>query len=372
MSKVTSIGELSKSTLGSYIKKTSKTATGLATNAMHLHNAARMHDELAKDSGTCSAAQYHDDKSDEYYDHSAKATEKQVKRLKGVDKAVGKLTKESEDEQIDEISASTLHSYSAKAYNQTKRLGPGVFDTDDSAAAKKFIASKRQAGLSVARDKLSPTAKPTKDELHSKLKDLTAKFDPEYQQSDDHTYYTKHHDIASKIADTKRQINTVGQKTTSKETIKAKPSPSVLNKVIDIKKKLAEACLDESVYTSNSPSTNGSRGVKFDVVKNKEKSIGEHINGQAKEHFDVHHDGKHVGTITSYSGYKDTKPAGQRYVTSRKDVRLYSANLNAGEHNSTYPFSGKSIPGGHSETGFKSKNDALASFANFHKSNKNR
>jgi hypothetical protein len=144
------------------------------------------------------------------------------------------------EDQIDEISAGTLHSYSAKAYNQSKRLGPGVFDTDDSAAAKKFIAGKRQAGLSAARDKLSPTAKPTKDELHSQLTDLTSKFDPEYQQSDDHTHYTKHRDIAAKIADTKRQINAVDQKTTSKETIKAKPSSSVLNKVIDIKKKLAK------------------------------------------------------------------------------------------------------------------------------------
>jgi len=74
--------ELSKSTLGSYVKKASKYAAGAATNAMHFQNVsnALSNQNLKK-------------KSDEFRKHSSDATDKQFKRLSGIDKAADRLVK---------------------------------------------------------------------------------------------------------------------------------------------------------------------------------------------------------------------------------------------------------------------------------------
>lgn len=135
---------------------------------------------------------------------------------------------------------------------------------------------------------------------------------------------------------------------------------------------LNEFQLIESSFVSNSLSTGSSNGVEFDVKKNKEKSVGEHLNGQAKEHHDVYHDGKHVGYVDTYSGYADKKSPNSRIVSSRKNVRLWSTTINAGEHIREKSFN--SIPSDrqYSETGMKTKKDALQHLANWHKSNKNK
>ena len=132
-----------------------------------------------------------------------------------------------------------------------------------------------------------------------------------------------------------------------------------------------EYLIQEAAFVSKSPSTGASNGVAFDVSKNKEKSVGEHVNGQAKEHHDVYHNGKHVGYVSTYSGYQDKKPAGGRVVTSRKDVRLWAATLHGGEHTRSErgwnPIPAESP---YTESGFKSKKDALQHLANNHISNK--
>jgi hypothetical protein len=71
------LDELSKDTLGSYAKKAHKSATGLATNAMHHMNTARELNNAGKD-------------ADKFYDYSTDATNKQIKRQKGIDRAVDK------------------------------------------------------------------------------------------------------------------------------------------------------------------------------------------------------------------------------------------------------------------------------------------
>lgn len=131
--------------------------------------------------------------------------------------------------------------------------------------------------------------------------------------------------------------------------------------------------ITEAAFVSNSPSTGASVGVKFEVKKNEEKSQGVHVNGMPKEHHDVYHEGKHIGHVSSYSGYKDKKAAGSRVVSSRKDVKLWSATVHGGEHN-RHGSHWDSTPehSQYSETGFKSKKEALQHVANAHKSNKSR
>ncbi len=125
-------------------------------------------------------------------------------------------------------------------------------------------------------------------------------------------------------------------------------------------------------FISNGPSTVSSRDVKFEVKKNEEKSVGEHANGQPKEHHDVYHEGKHIGSVYSYSGYQDKKAAGSRIVSSRKHVKLWAATVNAGEHN-RYGGHWDSTPENaqYSRTELKSKKAALQHVADAHKSNTN-
>lgn len=131
-----------------------------------------------------------------------------------------------------------------------------------------------------------------------------------------------------------------------------------------------DAKLYEASFVSSSPSTGGSRGVEFDVKKNEEKSVGTHVNGQPKEHHDVYHEGKHVGHVSSYSGYQDKKSAGSRIVSSRKDVKRWAVTVYGGEHNRHGSWYG-SVPENsqYTDTGFKSKKEALQQLANAHKSN---
>jgi hypothetical protein len=107
---------------------------------------------------------------------------------------------------IEELDKSTIQSYQTKARDAVKKLRKrGIFDTDHTAADKAKIANKDK-GLSRASVKIAKAEAPSKEQLQSKLKDLTAKFDPQYQHSDDHSVHTKHAAIHAKIKDIKKQL----------------------------------------------------------------------------------------------------------------------------------------------------------------------
>lgn len=127
------IDELSKKTLGSYVKK----AGGTSLNSAGAHMA---------DYGANS---------------NQKSFKKGINRAKGVMRAADRLTKE-EAEQIDEVSASTLGSYIRKASKDadaSMKKRDDALDNDDGETARKMgrIARKRDKGTSMAMDKLKGT-----------------------------------------------------------------------------------------------------------------------------------------------------------------------------------------------------------------------
>jgi len=125
------LDELSKKTLGSYVKQASYSAA----NSMH---SAATNRQTANDSskhGLVTRAQYHSNETD-------KALNKAQRRLRGVTKATNKLTKEEiEDfiqteayEQLDELSKNTLGSYVKKAANDMGNRGAALAHKQASAA----------------------------------------------------------------------------------------------------------------------------------------------------------------------------------------------------------------------------------------------
>lgn len=125
-----------------------------------------------------------------------------------------------------------------------------------------------------------------------------------------------------------------------------------------------------STFVSDSPSTNCSRGVTFQVKKDKVKSVGEHEGGFPVEHHDVYHEGKRIGSVSSYSSYSDKKAPGARVATSRKSIRSWQANVIAGGHNrDTGRYGGTPISRDFDEMGHKTKAQALQRVADAHKSN---
>lgn len=99
-----SLDELSKATLGSYIKKSSKSAANIATNAMHLKSIANQHADASRSAdmrGDRRQSDDHAEKAGEFKKDSATATNKQMKRLAGVKKATDRLTEESVDPTVE-------------------------------------------------------------------------------------------------------------------------------------------------------------------------------------------------------------------------------------------------------------------------------
>lgn len=138
-------------------------------------------------------------------------------------------------------------------------------------------------------------------------------------------------------------------------------------------KSFKEFLISESTFISDSPSTGASVGVKFNVIKNKEKSVGTHVNGDPVEHHDVFHGEDNVGKVHSYSAYQDKKSAGSRIVTSRKDVKRWMVTVHPGQHNQAGTHWGATPEHSpYTSSGFRSKKDALQHLANSHKSNKSR
>lgn len=91
------LDELSKSTLSSYVKKASKNATALASNAMHHKGVS---DEYSQRYGAAGDGlkKMYAKKAQEFSNYSDNATAAQVRREKGIDKAATKLAKESVEE----------------------------------------------------------------------------------------------------------------------------------------------------------------------------------------------------------------------------------------------------------------------------------
>jgi hypothetical protein len=139
------LDELSKTTLGSYVKKASDSA---AKNSAASSNWAHTSDKARNPRVKAAAAKYSDD------DH---ATSK--KRLAGIGSAVKRLTKE-EQEQIDELSANTMKSYVKGAKSDVaahKDQKSSAMDQGDHKTASDSAAAiaKRQAGMSTAKAKLN-------------------------------------------------------------------------------------------------------------------------------------------------------------------------------------------------------------------------
>jgi hypothetical protein len=123
------IDELSKKTLGSYVKKATGGLEGAANQA---YEAGRRGTEGGKNFATA------------------------VKRVKGVDKAVNKLTKE---ETIAELKTSTLQSYADKAHQQAMDATYDAAHLNRTGEEKlkanaKALASKRAGGVQLAQSKI--------------------------------------------------------------------------------------------------------------------------------------------------------------------------------------------------------------------------
>lgn len=118
-----SLDELSKKTLGSYIKKAAGSSTVNATAAMHGKNReaeARADAEYYRKAKEPENAKRRDAYADVQHKASYNATEKSIKRLKGIDKATDRLTKESED--LEELSKDLLQRYQKAGDKQQRSI----------------------------------------------------------------------------------------------------------------------------------------------------------------------------------------------------------------------------------------------------------
>ena len=169
---VEQVDELSKGTLGSYVKKASQSATD--------HGAEYGKKKADQDSVNRSLNRHGMTSQDKDDAHKAFKTSdsdvrkpemKAVKRLKGINRAVKRLTKE---EQINELSRDTLKSYKKKSKaardnskaQSTYHLGQSADQADrgDTKSSDKYFdhamkhndnAQKRQAGIDLAKKKIA-------------------------------------------------------------------------------------------------------------------------------------------------------------------------------------------------------------------------
>ena len=134
--KESKLQEISRSTMGSYIKKASSDAANKSADAVH---------------------QYRDDTDDK---KAFKTQDKADKRLKGIKIAVKKLTKESK---LQEISTKTMRSYVGKAKNDLahhqniqRAADKGMVSKSDPAVKfHKKEEKKRKEGIGTALDKIA-------------------------------------------------------------------------------------------------------------------------------------------------------------------------------------------------------------------------
>ena len=147
--------EISKKTLGSYVKKASSDAVMKASDA---------------------TKQYHKDEDDE---KAFNLMDKADKRLKGVKKASDKLAKESIDsEHLDEISTKTMRSYVGKAkddmahhQNIQRAADKGSVPKSDPAVQfHKKEEKKRKVGIQLAAKKLAKESNEYTDDLADRIR----------------------------------------------------------------------------------------------------------------------------------------------------------------------------------------------------------
>lgn len=114
-----------------------------------------------------------------------------------------------EDNQLSELSKTTLKDYVSKATAANKQTyGKRMISKDANDHIHKQ-AAKRGAGLAKALDRIhKPTSTPTvdKEALKKKLSDLHAEYDPQHAYSDDYSHHQKHARIASQIDHIKKQL----------------------------------------------------------------------------------------------------------------------------------------------------------------------
>jgi hypothetical protein len=152
------LDELSKKTLGSYVKGASQDiATKSAATGRYAERANKASDDMKK---TGDYSQYTQKRKDD--ETADKMFNKSWKRRLGVAKAVDKLTKE--EQELDELSKKTLGSYVKKAGADNLSLGVGLSraanDSDNFRGSKNLKtlgrkASNRTVGINRAADKLT-------------------------------------------------------------------------------------------------------------------------------------------------------------------------------------------------------------------------
>ena len=79
------------------------------------------------------------------------------------------------------------------------------------AAARSTTRASQERGIAQAAHRASEGS--SKDKLEAQLKDLQSQFDPMYDRSDDHTYWTKHKNIAAQIQSLKKRLAAIGEST---------------------------------------------------------------------------------------------------------------------------------------------------------------
>jgi hypothetical protein len=152
------LDELSKKTLGSYVKGASHDiATKSAATGRYAERANKASDDMKK---TGNYSQYTQKRKDD--ETADKMFNKSWKRRLGVAKAVDKLTKE--EQELDELSKKTLGSYVKKAGADNLSLGVGLSraanDSDNFRGSRNLKtlgrkASNRTVGINRAADKLT-------------------------------------------------------------------------------------------------------------------------------------------------------------------------------------------------------------------------
>jgi uncharacterized protein YigA (DUF484 family) len=152
------LDELSKKTLGSYVKGASQDiATKSAATGRYAERANKASDDMKK---TGDYSQYTQKRKDD--ETADKMFNKSWKRRLGVAKAVDKLTKE--EQELDELSKKTLSSYVKKAGADNLSLGVGLSraanDSDNFRGSRNLKtlgrkASNRTVGINRAADKLT-------------------------------------------------------------------------------------------------------------------------------------------------------------------------------------------------------------------------
>jgi hypothetical protein len=152
------LDELSKKTLGSYVKGASHDiATKSAATGRYAERANKASDDMKK---TGNYSQYTQKRKDD--ETADKMFNKSWKRRLGVAKAVDKLTKE--EQELDELSKKTLSSYVKKAGADNLSLGVGLSraanDSDNFRGSRNLKtlgrkASNRTVGINRAADKLT-------------------------------------------------------------------------------------------------------------------------------------------------------------------------------------------------------------------------